>query len=55
VAQYANACNIFGADDEVRHKLDVLRSHCAHGPSAERATPRHLCRQIKRLYSRLGV
>jgi alkanesulfonate monooxygenase SsuD/methylene tetrahydromethanopterin reductase-like flavin-dependent oxidoreductase (luciferase family) len=27
VAQYANACNIFGGD-EARHKLDVLRSHC---------------------------
>jgi hypothetical protein len=28
VAQYANACNIFGGGDEARHKLDVLRSHC---------------------------
>ena len=28
VAQYANACNIFGGGDQARHKLDVLRSHC---------------------------
>jgi F420-dependent oxidoreductase-like protein len=28
VAQYANACNIFGGGDEARRKLDVLRSHC---------------------------
>jgi F420-dependent oxidoreductase-like protein len=28
VAQYANACNIFGGGDEARHKLEVLRSHC---------------------------
>ena len=29
VAQYADACNLFGADaDEFRHKLDVLRRHC---------------------------
>ncbi|WP_196240583.1 LLM class F420-dependent oxidoreductase [Nocardioides anomalus] len=29
VAQYADACNIFGGEpDEVRHKLDVLRGHC---------------------------
>jgi F420-dependent oxidoreductase-like protein len=27
VAQYANACNIFGGD-EAGHKLEVLRSHC---------------------------
>jgi F420-dependent oxidoreductase-like protein len=27
VAQYANACNIYGGE-EARHKLDVLRSHC---------------------------
>lgn len=30
VAQYADACNLFGATaDEVAHKLDVLRGHCA--------------------------
>jgi F420-dependent oxidoreductase-like protein len=28
VAQYADACNIFGGPDEVRRKLDVLRRHC---------------------------
>ena len=28
VAQYADACNIFGGLDEVAHKLDVLRGHC---------------------------
>jgi F420-dependent oxidoreductase-like protein len=28
VAQYADACNIFGGPDEVRLKLDVLRRHC---------------------------
>ena len=28
VAQYAQACNIFGGGD-VAHKLDVLRQHCA--------------------------
>ncbi|WP_035846932.1 LLM class F420-dependent oxidoreductase [Kitasatospora azatica] len=30
VARYADACNLFGTDvDEVAHKLDVLRAHCA--------------------------
>src|SRR6476646_3443052 len=28
VAQYADACNIFGTTDEVAHKVDVLRRHC---------------------------
>lgn len=30
VAKYADACNLFtfGGDDQVRHKLDVLRRHC---------------------------
>ncbi|HET7430237.1 MAG TPA: LLM class F420-dependent oxidoreductase [Nocardioides sp.] len=29
VAQYADACNLFATEpDEVRHKLDVLRTHC---------------------------
>ena len=29
VAEYADACNIFGGTpDEIRHKLDVLRGHC---------------------------
>jgi F420-dependent oxidoreductase-like protein len=29
VAEYADACNIFGGPDEVAHKVDVLRTHCA--------------------------
>ena len=28
VAQYADACNIFGGPDDVAQKLDVLRRHC---------------------------
>lgn len=28
VAQYADACNIFGTAEEVEKKLDVLRRHC---------------------------
>ena len=29
VAQYADACNVFGGSpEEVGHKLDVLRGHC---------------------------
>jgi alkanesulfonate monooxygenase SsuD/methylene tetrahydromethanopterin reductase-like flavin-dependent oxidoreductase (luciferase family) len=28
VAQYADACNIYGGREAARHKLDVLRSHC---------------------------
>jgi len=29
VAQYADACNLFGTGtDDIRHKLDVLRQHC---------------------------
>jgi F420-dependent oxidoreductase-like protein len=29
VAQYADACNLFGDVDTVRHMVDVLRAHCA--------------------------
>jgi F420-dependent oxidoreductase-like protein len=29
VAQYADACNIFGAPAQLTHKFDVLREHCA--------------------------
>ncbi|HTZ08071.1 MAG TPA: LLM class flavin-dependent oxidoreductase, partial [Acidimicrobiales bacterium] len=29
VAQYADACNITGDPDTVRHKVEVLRQHCA--------------------------
>ncbi len=28
VAQYADACNIFGGPDNLQHKYDVLRGHC---------------------------
>ena len=28
VAQYADACNLFGDLDTIRHKLDVLNRHC---------------------------
>ena len=29
VARYADACNVFGAPDMLRHKFEVLRQHCA--------------------------
>jgi alkanesulfonate monooxygenase SsuD/methylene tetrahydromethanopterin reductase-like flavin-dependent oxidoreductase (luciferase family) len=29
VAQYADACNLFGDADVVRHKVEVLSRHCA--------------------------
>ena len=29
VAQYGDACNVFGDAEQVRHKLDVLERHCA--------------------------
>jgi F420-dependent oxidoreductase-like protein len=29
VAEYADACNLFGDLDTIRHKLDVLERHCA--------------------------
>jgi F420-dependent oxidoreductase-like protein len=28
VARYADACNVFGSPDQVRHKYAVLREHC---------------------------
>ncbi len=28
VAQYGDACNIFGGPDQLRHKYEVLRGHC---------------------------
>jgi len=28
VARYADACNVFGGPDMLRHKLEVLREHC---------------------------
>ena len=35
VARHADACNLFGDPDTIRHKLAVLREHCA----AERRDP----------------
>jgi alkanesulfonate monooxygenase SsuD/methylene tetrahydromethanopterin reductase-like flavin-dependent oxidoreductase (luciferase family) len=29
VARYADACNIFGGPEQLRHKFDVLRQRCA--------------------------
>jgi hypothetical protein len=29
VAQYADACNLFGEPDTLRHKIEVLHRHCA--------------------------
>ncbi len=29
VAQHADMCNIFGSPEDVRHKVNVLRKHCA--------------------------
>jgi F420-dependent oxidoreductase-like protein len=29
VARHADACNLFGDPDTIRHKIDVLRRHCA--------------------------
>src|SRR5215212_6751714 len=29
VARYADACNVFGGPDMLRHKFEVLREHCA--------------------------
>jgi F420-dependent oxidoreductase-like protein len=29
VARHADACNLFGEPDTIRHKIDVLRRHCA--------------------------
>jgi F420-dependent oxidoreductase-like protein len=29
VARYADACNLFGEPDTIRHKIEVLRHHCA--------------------------
>ena len=37
VAQYADACNIFGGPEQLRHKFDVLRERCAEVGRAVRA------------------
>ncbi|GIG22755.1 LLM class F420-dependent oxidoreductase [Cellulomonas chitinilytica] len=45
VAQYADACNLFASSpDEIAHKLDVLRAHCAdvgRDPAEVRVTMLH--------------
>ena len=28
VARYAQACNLFGGPDEIKHKLGVIQKHC---------------------------
>jgi F420-dependent oxidoreductase-like protein len=41
VARHADACNLFGDPDTVRHKLEVLHGHCAaegRDPAAIRVT-----------------
>jgi hypothetical protein len=41
VARYADACNLFGDVETVRHKVDVLHRHCAEvgrDPAAVRVT-----------------
>ena len=29
VAQYADACNVFGGPESIHHKFEVIREHCA--------------------------
>ena len=29
VAQYGDACNVFGGPEKIHHKYEVLREHCA--------------------------
>ena len=40
VAQYGDACNVFGSPDQVRHLMDVLDGHCA----ALGRDPKEICR-----------
>ena len=43
VARHADACNLFGDPDTVRHKLAVLRDHCAaEGRDPAEITVTHL-------------
>jgi F420-dependent oxidoreductase-like protein len=43
VAQYADACNLFGDPDTVRHKVEVLHGHCADvGRDPEEVRVTHL-------------
>jgi F420-dependent oxidoreductase-like protein len=50
VARHADACNLFGDPDTVRHKLAVLREHCAaegRDPAAIRVTHLAAARVIR--------
>src|SRR5207248_490971 len=49
VAQYADACNIFGGPDEIAHKLDVLRRHCRATGQDRRVHPCHRRRRRRPL------
>ena len=40
VAQYGDACNVFGGPEQVRHLMDVLDGHCA----AVGRDPKEICR-----------
>jgi F420-dependent oxidoreductase-like protein len=43
VAKYADACNLFGDPDTVRHKIEVLHAHCADiGRDPSEITVTHL-------------
>jgi F420-dependent oxidoreductase-like protein len=43
VARHADACNLFGEPDVVRHKVGVLRAHCeAEGRDPDEITVTHL-------------
>ena len=47
VARHADACNLFGPPDAVRHKLGVLRAHCADaGRDPAEITVTHLAPAI---------
>jgi len=47
VAQYADACNLFGDADTVRHKVKVLHQHCAEvGRDPSEITITHLSRAV---------
>jgi F420-dependent oxidoreductase-like protein len=40
VAQYADACNVFGSPEQIRHLMDVLDQHCA----TQGRDPEEICR-----------
>ena len=48
-ARYADACNLFGEPDAVRHKVDVLHGHCADvGRDPTEVTVSHLSTAVVR-------